>query len=77
MNKLDYLAQKEEELRKQLESLVGAIIFTGQEKPETGKHVLEDQLKKFVTAELLRGRLPYAILAPHPPLLLCKIGNWE
>ena len=54
----------DEELRKVVELLVGAFIFTGQENPEGAKHALrEDFLKKLATAEGILGRLPYAIVS--------------
>ena len=52
----------EDELRKQVELLLGGIIFTAQEKPETDKRLMHDLLKKLATGEGLMSRLPYAVL---------------
>lgn len=63
----------DEELRKQVESLAGACIYTGQEKPTGGKgRIREDLIKKFATGEGISGRMPYAILTK-----LIKIIGWK
>ena len=54
----------DDELRKQAETMVGAVFFTGQERPEGTKHECRlDLLKKFGTGEGIMGRLPYGILS--------------
>ena len=52
----------DEELRKVVEEIAAAIIQTAQGRP-TGQRqsIREDLLKKLITAELLTGRVPYAI----------------
>lgn len=63
----------DDELRKQVESLAGACIYTGQEKPTGGKgKVREDLIKKFATGEGISGRMPYAILTK-----LIRIIGWK
>ena len=53
----------DEEMRKQVESLVGSIVMTAQEKPEgMNKSFREDLFKKMATADGIFGRLPYAVL---------------
>ena len=64
---------QDEELRKTIELLVGGFIFTGQERPVGSRDsVREDLLKKFITAEGLSGRMPYAILTK-----LFKVMGWK
>ncbi len=47
------------ELRKQVQLMLGAIIYTGQERPIGNRHNMrEDLLKKFATGEGIAGR-PY------------------
>jgi len=63
----------DDELRKQIEQLSGAIIYTGQEKPTgTRSRMREDLLKKFATAEGISGRMPYAILTKQ-----FRIVGWK
>ena len=51
------------ELRKTVELLFGAIVFSGQERPTGSKSSLrEDILKQFATAEGIAGRLPYGLI---------------
>lgn len=52
----------DEELRKQIELLKGAVVFTAQERPEgIGRGVREDLFKNWVSADGIFGRLPYQI----------------
>ena len=54
---------QDDELRKTIETLVGGIIYTGQERPSGGRQSLrEDLLKKFATGEGISGRLPYGMV---------------
>lgn len=46
--------------RKQVESLVGSIVLTGQEAPENGRRIREDLYKKTMSADGVRSR--YAVL---------------
>ena len=41
--------------------MVGSIILTGQEAPETGKRLREDLYKKTMSADGISGRKPYGI----------------
>ncbi|CAK0866236.1 unnamed protein product [Prorocentrum cordatum] len=53
----------DDEMREQVESLVGSIATTAQEKPEgINKSFREDLFKKMATADGIFGRLPYAVL---------------
>ena len=53
----------EEEMRKQVELLNGALVMTAQEKPEgLRKGFREDLFKKMATADGIFGRLPYQVL---------------
>ena len=61
----------DEELRKQIEILAGAIVLTAQEKPEgMRKAFREDLFKKVASADPLFGRLPYQILTK----IVCATG---
>ena len=55
---------QDDELRKTIETLVGGIIYTGQERPTGGRcSMREDLLKKFATGEGISGRSgPAALL---------------
>ena len=53
----------EEEMRKQVEFLRGALVLTAQERPEgMRKGFREDLFKKMASADGIFGRLPYQIL---------------
>lgn len=53
----------EEEMRKTVELLKGACVFTAQERPEgLSKGMREDLFKKMATGEGIFGRLPYQIV---------------
>ena len=53
----------EEELRKVVETMADGIVFTAQERPQGGKRrILLHLWKKLLSADGLRGRMPYAIL---------------
>ena len=61
------------ELRKTVELLLGALVFSGQERPTGTKSSLrEDLLKKFATAEGISGRLPYALTTK-----MIKLLGWK
>ena len=63
----------DEEMRKQVEMLIGAIALTAQEKPEGLKKLFrEDLFKKLATADGIFGRLPYSILTKMICLVGCK-----
>ena len=50
----------DDELRKQIPSMAGHFVYTGQERPTGGKQpIREDLLKKFSTGEGISGRLPH------------------
>lgn len=52
----------DEEMRKHVEMLKGAIAFTAQERPEgMGKPLREDLFKKWASADGIFGRLPYGV----------------
>ncbi len=51
----------DDELRKQIEQLVGCIILTAQEAPESGRKLREDLYKKTMSADGIAGRKPYGI----------------
>lgn len=52
----------DEELRKQVELLVGAVVYTAQERPEgVNRGFREDLFKKWASADGIFGRLPYQI----------------
>jgi hypothetical protein len=64
---------QDDEMRKIIETLIGAFLFTGQERPTGQKNSMrEDLLKKFATAEGIAGRMPYAILTK-----LIKLIGWK
>ena len=51
------------ELRKTIELLSGAIVYSGQERPTgTKSRLREDLIKKIATAEAIAGRLPYGLI---------------
>ncbi len=61
------------ELRKQIEKMVGRIIYTGQEKPtNTRCGIRQDLVKKFATGEGIAGRMPYGIVTK-----LFKVVGWK
>ncbi|MCP4189322.1 MAG: hypothetical protein GY768_01705, partial [Planctomycetaceae bacterium] len=63
----------EEEMRKQVELLKGAIVLTAQERPEgMTRGFREDLFKKMASADLIFGRLPYQTLTKT----ICLVG-WK
>jgi len=52
----------DDEMRKQVVPLVGAFVFTAQERPEGMGKFRNHQFKKWASADGIFGRLPYAIL---------------
>ena len=62
----------EEEMRKQIEGIAGAIIFTGQEAPDSSKPMKEDLFKRFITGEGITGRRPYGITTR-----MMRIVGWK
>ena len=58
-----YIYYDDEELRKIVDTLVGACVFSAQEKVQGSRKMMLVHLwKKMMTGEGLRSRLPYAIL---------------
>ena len=58
-----YILYDDEELRKCVDCLSGALVLTAQERPQGGKKKLLLHLyKKLCSAEGLRARLPYAVI---------------
>jgi hypothetical protein len=51
----------DDEIRKQIDALVGAIILTGQEAPETNRRMREDVYKKVMSGDGISGRKPYGV----------------
>ena len=51
-----------DEMRKQPDLLVVALVVTGQESPETNRAMLEDIFKRHITADPVARRLPRALL---------------
>ena len=41
----------DEEMRKQIEGIAGAVVLTGQEAPDNGRGLKEDLFKRFITGE--------------------------
>ena len=60
------------EMRKHADLLVGALVVTGQESPESTKLVREDIFKRHVSADPVSCRLPYAVLTK----MVCLTG-WK
>ena len=57
------LFYSDDEMRKQVELLKGAIVLTAQERPEaTARGFREDLFKKMASADAIFGRLPYQVL---------------
>lgn len=53
----------DDELRKQVEGLVGKVITTGQEAVEGARQSMrKDLYKKYMTGDPVAGRMPYAII---------------
>ena len=63
----------DDELRKVVEEIAAAFIQTAQERPTGQRQMIrEDLIKKFITAELLAGRLPYGILTK-----MFRVTGWK
>lgn len=53
---------EDEEMRKQIEHLAPAAMWTGQESPETKKRMFLDLYKKMMSADGIAGRKPYGLV---------------
>ena len=63
----------DEEMRKQVDSLIGCVVVTGQESVEgSSKRMREDLYKKHVSADPLAARLPYAIVTKQ-----IELNGWK
>ena len=62
----------DDEMRKQVEGIAGAVVFTGQEAPDNARHLKEDLFKRFITGEGITGRRPYGITTR-----MMRITGWK